>query len=152
MDLHDHVTIINRITHTKKQRLLNLCFFCFQPFPVRFRKTAERGAVNIQHSLHFPAGKDRNNNLRVGSAVTGNVARKGMHILHKLRFLFGCRRTAHTFSERDFNAGRFALERSEHKPAIFHQIKARPVDVFQRLPEQCGGIGEIGNFVRYTVD
>ena len=59
---------------------------------------------------------------------------------------------AHALAERDADAGRAALERAEHQLAADVAVEAGPVEVGQRLEDQRGGIGHVGDRVGLARD
>ena len=59
---------------------------------------------------------------------------------------------ANALTDFNFNASYLALKGTEHKLAPFHQIKARPVYVCHRLPNEGGRVGKIGNQMGHTVN
>lgn len=57
---------------------------------------------------------------------------------------------AHAPAHRDFNSGGFSLEGPQHQRIAFQQIEVGPVDAVQRMIEQRGGVGQVGDLVGYT--
>lgn len=121
---------------------------CLQP--VRVVRVEARGtrAVEIQHTDHRAIAEDRHDDFRGAGSVAGDVAGKGVDVRHKLRLARRRRGAAYTATQGDTDAGRLALKRPQHQLALHHAIKSRPVEVGQKLPEQRGDIGHVGNMVR----
>ena len=70
-----------------------------------------------------------------------------MHVRHQDRGSLSCGSTADSFSQGDVNARRFSLKRAEHQLIAFQEVKARPVHVRQRVIDQRGKIGRVGDEV-----
>ncbi len=108
--------------------------------------------VDVEHSEQLAIADQRNDNLAVRCAVAGDVAGEGVDVFHQLN-LTGLRRdAADAGSERDADTSRAALERPQHQLATDISVEADPIDVGQAFPNQRGGIGHVGDAVRFAVD
>jgi hypothetical protein len=75
------------------------------------------------------------------------MARKSVNVGDQLGGARRRRRAAYAGAERDTDAGRLALERSEHEFAVDIAVEAGPVQIGQIFPDQGGGIGHVGGGV-----
>ena len=62
------------------------------------------------------------------------------------------RSAAYALAERDADAGGTALERAEDKLAVDGAVKTCPVEPGDRLENQCGGIGHVGDGIGLARD
>lgn len=117
----------------------------FQNLLVCFGKAVKDRAVNVQYANNFSIFMQGNHNLCIGSAVTGDMPGKKMHIVNPLYGVRLRRSAADPLSKGDADAGRLSLKGAEDKLLTFCQIEASPVNLFQRKVEQGGSVCQIGN-------
>ena len=98
----------------------------------------------------FAVPDQRHDDFAVRCAVAGDVTGEGMNVLNQLHLARLGRDSAHAGAEGNANAGRSPLERAEHQLSIDIPIKADPVDVGQRFPDQAGRIGHIGDAIAFA--
>ncbi len=97
--------------------------------------------------MQHTACDQRNDELRPGVDIAGDVPGEGMDIRYPLD-RSGCGSgTADTFSDGNRHAGGLALEGPHHQRPVLQEIKAHPVDVLERVEQQRGQIGCIGHEV-----
>ena len=70
------------------------------------------------------------------SAVAGDMSRELVDILYQHNLIVCHSGSADTFTDFNFNTGRFALERTKDEPAFSHQIKTNPVDIQKLITEK----------------
>ena len=92
-----------------------------------------------------------NHHLSIGSAVTGNMSREIVDIVHQLGLILLGGGTADTLTQGNADAGRLSLEGAQNQKILFQFVKACPVDIRQVLPQQSGGVGQVGNFIGHPV-
>ena len=73
------------------------------------------------------------------------MSREIMDIVHPDRFAGSGGSSADAFAHGNADAGGLALERTENQKVPLELIKSRPVDLRQFLPQQGGGVGQIGH-------
>lgn len=86
----------------------------------------------------YPVEDQRNNNLRISSSITRNVARELVHILHKHRLRLCSRCPTDTTAKVDVGARYFSLEGSQdesffcrrRRDGLVEDIESDPVDGF----------------------
>ena len=110
---------------------------------IRFIKTADRGAVDVQNTDHLAAGMEGNHDFGIGRAVAGDMPREFVHVINALQHILLRRRTAYAAAQRNLDARWQTTEGTQHQRAFVHQVKAAPVDLWQRLPEQRSDIGKV---------
>ena len=108
----------------------------FQPFLIFFIKTGENRAVDIQNANDFISFMKRNHDLGIRGAVAGDMSRELVDILYQHNLIVCHSGSADTFTDFNFNTGRFALERTETESAFFPQLKTNPVDIEKRITEK----------------
>jgi translation elongation factor P len=119
----------------------------FQARGIAGIEAADVRAVEVEHSEQPARARERHHDLRIRGGIAGNVAGKGVHVVHQHRPALGRGRPAHPLADRDAHARGLALERADDEPAAVVQIEPRPVEVRQRPVEQRGGVGEVGDQV-----
>ena len=104
---------------------------------------AMQGAVQIQHPDHAPVDHQWQHEFRIGRAVAGDVAGKGMHIGDDLD-LHG-RRAGATDTAADVDAGARhpALKRPQHQRLVLPQVEASPVQTGHGSKDQCAELREV---------
>ena len=103
---------------------------------IRFVKAGQGGAVDIQNANDFSSFMKRNHDLGIRGAVAGDMSRELVDILYQHNLIVCHSGSADTFTDFNFNTGRFALERTKDEPAFSHQIKTNPVDIQKRITEK----------------
>ena len=131
----------NKKINDNLQHLLQHLDKPFQTGLVFLREAAHLGAVDIQHTPDPAVYTDRHHDLGIGSAVTGDMSGEFMDIINQLCLFLRHSGAANAPAHRNFNTGRLALERPQHKNSVFHFVKTGPVDLREILPKQCGSVG-----------
>ena len=100
----------------------------------------------------------RDDDFGVRGRVTGDVTRKRVYIGDELRFARSGRGAADALTNGDPDASGLALEGPEYQLGRRNvlrvgsdQIKTRPVQIGQRVIDQCGGVGEVGDQIAFTL-
>lgn len=158
--------------HQKNNRLFSpvtaLCQqlgYPLQPKLVHLVKPIQNSTVHIDDGHHLAltvaiAGRstdyDWDNNLAPTIRVTGNVAREGVDVGHKLGTSFARRGPTYAAPEGDGLAGYFSLERTQDELRLLGRggwvkhIEARPVhgvaggrEGVVSVPEERGCVGKV---------
>jgi hypothetical protein len=118
------------------------------------REARWQRAIEINDCDHLARTQHRDDQLRTARRIAGNMAGKGVDIINKLRGATLRRCPAHALAKGDADAGWLADKWAKHQfrgCAILgcgHTVKARPVEIWQKFPQERGNIRHIGNSVR----
>src|SRR5690625_989162 len=107
--------------------------------------------VEVQYRHDLPGDLHRYDDLGAGADVAGDVARERVHVRHNLRFTTGSCGTAHSASQGNPDAGRTALERSQHQLLTPQEVPAGPVQVRQPGENLRGSVAQVGQPVGLTL-
>ena len=99
-------------------------------------KSLKVWTIQVQQTDQVRIFQQRYHDLRVRSAVAGNMARELVHVRHDYRFAFCRARAAHTLTNLYTHARRLALERSQYQIAVFGKIESGPIHIRQRMKQQ----------------
>ena len=78
---------------------------------------------------------DWDDDLGVGRAVAGDMARKLVDVIDELRPVIRHSGSAHAVSDLNLHAGGLALKGVKHKKSVFQQIVSCLVEVWLRVVE-----------------
>ena len=78
------------------------------------------------------------------------MAGKLVHVWHDHRLAFRSASAANALPDFDAHASRLALKRSEHQLAIFRKIESRPIQVRQRMKDQCREVRGIRDQIAFA--
>jgi len=102
-----------------------------QPTRVTVVEATNARAIEIQYAQQLAARDQWNNNLRLRSGITRDVAGKRVNVRHNDGPSLECSGAADPFSQRDTHARRLPLEGSYDQLAILQEVKPSPVEIGQ---------------------
>jgi hypothetical protein len=106
----------------------------FHALAVFVIEAIDHRAVHIPHAEQAAVGFDqRHHDFRLRSGVAGDVPGELVHVAHQLRFARLRGGAADAAAERDADARRLALERTDHQFLAVEQIEAGPVHLGQAV-------------------
>ena len=114
-----------------------------QPRLVGRAEAVEPRAVDVQHPGDPPVRVDGHHDFRIGGAVAGDVAGKGVHVRDELRRVLRPRGAADAAAARDLDAGGLALERPENELFVLDQIEPRPIQDREIVIDQRRSVRQI---------
>lgn len=134
---------VRRIQENPRQTL--------QPGLILLTKACKYRAVQVQYADQRSVLDQRDHQLAVGGAVTGNMPREGMHILHTLGLACSRRSPAHPAPERDAYTRHLPLKRPQYQLFTARQVETCPVQVFDLAVQKGGKLRSVGNEIPLPV-
>ena len=114
-------------------------------------ESVEHRTVQVEHADQLAVALQRHHQFRTRGRVAGDVSREGVDVGDALGLPRARRRAAHALVQRDAHAGGLALERADHQLGAVEEIEADPVELRQRVVDQRGKIGRVGDAVALAV-
>lgn len=115
---------------------------------VLFIEAGKNRAVDIEDAEQTSVRKqNREDDLRIGGQIAGDMVAAAMNILHPLDGQRLCGGSADAVPDGDLRHRGLALKRAEDQLLVPVQVKSRPVDFRQEQHKQRGRVGKDGRLV-----